>query len=133
MVDIEKYLIKSLIITPKNDQEIGFNSALITLLKGIASGIPLDAQEAEFRNNEVPETENRKNFTQLLRSIPFTLSNNANTILESISNNDLDDIINDITTRNKLAAVKHLKEVAGLGLKEAKDICDAYEQIILGR
>ncbi len=45
MNDIEKYIIKSLITNTRTEKEIGFNSALITLLKAMAEGIPLHCKK----------------------------------------------------------------------------------------
>lgn len=133
MEDIDKYLIKSLITSPKNDKEIGFNTALITILKGIANGIPLVAQEAEFRNNEPQSNSDytlSRLFVNAVRSIhPFS-PDDSSRILSLISVSEIIDYKDFLLNGEKLRAVKDFKTAAGIGLKEAKDVIEKYHELI---
>lgn len=125
MNDIEKYIIKSLITNTRTEKEIGFNSALITLLKAMAEGIPLHLQEAELANNAeeneaVPLTIHQKMMRKAFKSVL------GDTVLfRSINLHDIDTVISMIPS-NKLAATKNLKNYTNLGLKQSKDIIDLF-------
>lgn len=137
MEAIEKYLVKSLITAPKNDKEIGFNTALITVLKGIADGVPLDSQEADFRNNESTiidfpshsTDEKFLKFNQLFKEASYFVTDND--LISVIPIDDLHNIYINLIGRNKLYCVKKLKELTGLGLKEAKDIIDNLDNELI--
>lgn len=134
MTDIEKYIIGALITNPKNDKDIGFNSALTTLLKGMAAGIPLDLTEANNANNTEPEVDTGLDTVLSLRNAKRSALRreikkiNADFSYE-VDNKELDKIISYVEQSSKLIAIKHLKEISNLGLKEAKDCIDALDTI----
>ena len=102
---LSKNVISLLITFPKDDKEIGFNSGLISLLKLAYEG------EGELEYNESI----RKNLKLLKRSL---------TGFNLYSPDNLFDLDNFIIQKQKLSAVKLIKEVSGIGLREAKDISD---------
>lgn len=97
-------LIDMLKLEPSNDKEIGYNNALISLLK---------------KTIDVPELPTRK---EILRQ---TFKNDLlfNRITEPYFT-DLWEALD--ISGNKLTFVKLIKEATGLGLKEAKDITDSF-------
>jgi hypothetical protein len=134
MTDIEKYIIGALITNPKNDKDVGFNSALITLLKGMAAGIPLDLTEANNANNTEPEVDAGLDAVLSLRITKRSALRKEITKVNtdfgySVDNKELDRIITEFDAGSKLAAVKILKEISRFGLKEAADCVSILQTI----
>jgi len=94
-------LIAMLHTFPENDKEVGFNSGIITMLKGL----PIQLQRGEAV--KLSECMYQPMFNGLNQT---TISE----VIDAKANND------------KLRAVKIFKEATGFGLKEAKDIMDIY-------
>jgi len=111
----EHQLIASLIKHPRNDFETGFNSALISLLQQL-NGI---APEVNETNNQSPQL-NR--LDQILRD---SLTESE---FNSLYAQKREEIYSLVQSGAKLAAVKTLKGYTGIGLKEAKDICDLVQE-----
>lgn len=133
ITEIEKYIIKSLITSPKNDKEIGYNSALIMLLKSMSTSEHVD-MEATFNANNTDES------TSSLDSVMILRIKKRNALREEIRKIDvdfgddvgtlkLDKIIDFVEGSSKLLAVKYLKEISRFGLKEAKYCIDVLDTI----
>jgi len=103
-------LIDMLIVQPKNEFEVGFNSALIKILK---------------KQVEPTETEEdirlRFSFDNLNKRGVINFNN-----YDTLTRNQKDEVYKSIVTGNRLMSVKQLKEFYGLGLKEVKDIVDLF-------
>lgn len=101
----KELLIQMLILEPSNDKAIGFNNALISLLKKT-----VDASEIPSRKEILRQT--------------FKDDLLFNRITEAY----LTELwaAMDFNGGNKLQFVKLIKEATGLGLKEAKDITDCF-------
>ena len=94
-------LIESLINKPVTERELGYNDAIIELLKFNHLPKGGDKFKESFIGNNI---------------VYFRMLN--------------DDVINDIKSHlvngELLMAIKRLKDVTGMGLKEAKDVIDRY-------
>lgn len=110
----DKMLITMLILTPSNEQEIGYNSAVTGLLKKL-----------------VLDTVEENAFKTLRKALGvINISNDEReAIMNTVKADSLDAIIANLMNGNKLAAVKEFKEVSGLGLRDAKDVMDKYFEI----
>ena len=104
-----KDLIEMMHSKPKNDFEIGFNAALTILLK------------IELTPHFQPENKLTV-FDKVI--IGFTNSNEEHTKFSTYQKNEIIGYIVDVNNSNKLMAIKLLKEVTGMGLKECKYIAD---------
>ena len=133
MASINKeFLIEMLIPYPKNDLDKGYNAAIIQILKigtlmskgesdeGINTTIkPQDLAPDSLADGPTSEQ------LDLLLSGFLSTGLNKNWYLSVKGNNkELLEYFDFMKSGNKLAAVKLLKEIAGLGLKEAKDVTD---------
>ncbi len=107
-------LIFMLHIEPKNDFEIGFNSALIKLLK-------LEINPIETRN----EKKLKRAFSMQYK-VGLISEDKYEVLTEAQKNEIFESIKNDA----KLTAVKQLKEFAGMGLKESKDVIDLFNTLM---
>lgn len=99
-------MIDLLIADPKTEREVGFNSALITLLK------------ADYKTTSVPR--GSINQHKSLRTIL------GDTYFSILPSHVVDELIACKASKQKLNAVKILKEHTRLGLKEAKDFMDSW-------
>jgi ribosomal protein L7/L12 len=105
-----KSILNMFIEEPKTDREIGHNTALIKILKE-----ELGANTTEVKKHDVDYSDP---FTQELRRIMQPVD------FKRISRWDINHIKEYMVGNSKLNAVKVMKEITGLGLKEAKDIID---------
>lgn len=95
----QKELIDLLVYNPKNDREIGFNDAIIMILKS---------------TQQDPFTTKLQHIVNFLRTI-IVHDCNQTTILE---------LADYVLKNQKLSFVKLYKDATGTGLKEAKDFAD---------
>lgn len=98
----KEFLINSLYLHPSSDKEIGFNSAIILLLKELVR--PTLSNEEE-----------------IFRKSVYTPSH-----FDLIDSYDRKQIIDFAISSQKLSAVKLYKDKTGVGLKEAKETMDLF-------
>ena len=103
---IKEFLIASMHTYPSTEREIGFNTALIMILKKLT--------------DDTSNTQQVLSDLDMLRSIPLKTPYN----LSMVDHAEATQILTQIRSKQKLAAVKFLKEITGIGLKEAKDVID---------
>jgi hypothetical protein len=103
----KEFLVKALHTYPRNDGEIGFNSAIIMILKRLA---------------DVDDT----NDLLLDDELKLKTAINNDTLFYSLNKAVISDIIMYAKTGSKLNAVKSLKEATGLLLKDSKDVIDMF-------
>jgi hypothetical protein len=111
-----EFLIKAMHTYPKNDLEMGFNSALIYIMKTLTDS-PLESDAPTSDDNE-PDVYNK------LRTA-FINTNNSREY-KLLSKTQLADIIHESTNIGKLPTVKTIKDYTGLGLMKSKDIADNF-------
>lgn len=106
----KEFLINSMYADPRTDREIGFNNALITILKELVR----DAMNATTPSANIVHQRFHLVAKRILGyELPITAT-------------DLAEVIQFTNDNLKLQAVKRLKEATNLGLKEAKDVLDAF-------
>jgi ribosomal protein L7/L12 len=103
----KEFIINALYTHPTSEREIGFNSAMITILKELISDTTTTPVSTEH-------------------SIFSAVFADKNGYLYSIDSTVVSEIISHINRKEKLQAVKLLKEKTGIGLREAKDVIDTY-------
>jgi ribosomal protein L7/L12 len=103
----KEFLINSMIVDPRTDREIGFNSALITILKELIRDVDSTVLDPAYN---IFMKVLSKHYSDYRNLKPF----------------EVNEVITFIKTNQKLQAVKRLKEITQLGLKEAKDAIDEY-------
>ena len=101
-------------VEPKNDFEVGFNSALIKLLK------------IQTNPTETVEENKLKTAFNMLTVDKVILLDKYN-VLSSLQKQTIFESIKD---GQKLMSIKQLKEYADMGLKEAKDVIDLYLMLV---
>jgi len=107
-------LIDKLIQKPTNDFEIGVNFSIIGLLKESAiqtEDMLLSKIASSFKNAGL------LNFWMSIKE-------------DKIKNIALTVFFKNFDKESKLAMVKSLKEITGLGLKDSKDIVDHYSTLV---
>jgi len=103
----KEFLINSMMVDPRTDREIGFNSALITILKELVRDIDSVTSDPEY-------------------NIFMKILSKHYSDYRSLKPIEVNEVITFVKTNQKLQAVKRLKEITQLGLKEAKDAIDEY-------
>ena len=103
-------LISSMYTYPSNEREIGFNSALIFILKRL-----IDAPD-------VPEHDGDSDAGML----KYAFNHLKYAGYDKLSASDIVSITANAKSGSKLQAVKDLKAATNLGLKESKDVIDAF-------
>lgn len=94
-----EFLINKLISNPSSERETGYNMAIIEILQGYDA--ENDSWVRAFRTKNL----------------------NVGTYMTKSQYKRVNDHLKE---GHKLAGVKELKDITGLGLKEAKDVLDAY-------
>lgn len=145
MDNIQKYIINSLVLEPNTAIEIGQNKGLILLLREMIKDTPSYMQEIYDANNQPvfssdspqPGTQNLNGdgtvtLSELQRKLRSAVKyfQGSTALFRSMNLVDIDEIIQNATSGNKLNAVKLFKQHSQLGLKESKDIIDRFINVI---
>ena len=111
----KEFLINSLHNLPKTEAEVGFNAAIIMILKKIVESVENDA----ILKSALTNTYDTRLFDAFVK--------NGHGISEysKLSESTKKELKDAVDTSSKLHAVKILKDATGLGLKQSKDIIDS--------
>lgn len=103
-------LIESMYTYPANEREIGFNSALVFILKRLIDAPDVPTHDADSDAG----------------ALRYAFNHMGLSGFDKLSSRDVASITANAKAGSKLQAVKELKFAADLGLKESKDIIDAF-------
>lgn len=103
-------LIEAMYTYPSNEREVGFNSALVFILKRL-----IDAPDVPNHDSDSD-----------IGALRYAFSHTGLSGWDKLTKAQIDSITVNAKAGNKLQAVKDLKWATDLGLKESKDIIDAF-------
>lgn len=120
-------LIEMLILEPTNDKEIGYNIAIIAILKKIVSlaggsGETVDINSLNSSLQGFGLSNAEKAIRNAIRNSPSVKVENS--IMSCFTNTEMEEIVSFVLNGQKLQAIKSFKDKTLMGLKECKDIID---------
>lgn len=118
-------LIEMLITSPSSDIEKGFNAAIIHILKKIvelAGGSREQIEPIDLETGQVGQLYS-KNYLEFKRAMKAVW--NSDNLISCFTPVDINSIFDSIRAGNKLRAVKDIKSLSDMGIKESKDLADS--------